>query len=62
MFLVLAAFLLICAAVFGIFGSVLPEEWSKDSWDPFAARPMITCDQIDYHLDECGVLEMRILR
>uniref|UniRef100_A0AAF5PVI5 Major facilitator superfamily (MFS) profile domain-containing protein n=1 Tax=Wuchereria bancrofti TaxID=6293 RepID=A0AAF5PVI5_WUCBA len=61
-FLMLAALLLICAAVFGIFGSALPEEWSKDSWDPSAARPMITFDQIDYHADECGVLEMRILR
>ncbi|KAK6102984.1 Major Facilitator Superfamily protein [Brugia pahangi] len=61
-FLMLAALLLISAAVFGIFGSALPEEWSKDSWDPSAARPMITFDQIDYHADECGVLEMRILR
>ncbi|OZC11954.1 transporter, major facilitator family protein [Onchocerca flexuosa] len=61
MFLILAAFLLICAAVFGIFGSASPEEWSKDSWDPSAARPMITFDQIDYHADECGILEMRIL-
>ncbi|VDK66415.1 unnamed protein product [Onchocerca ochengi] len=62
MFLILAAFLLICAAAFGIFGSASPEEWSKDSWDPSAARPMITFDQIDYHADECGILEMRILR
>uniref|UniRef100_A0A0R3RJH8 MFS domain-containing protein n=1 Tax=Elaeophora elaphi TaxID=1147741 RepID=A0A0R3RJH8_9BILA len=29
-FLILAALLLISAAVFGIFGSALPEEWSKD--------------------------------
>uniref|UniRef100_A0A915Q5X7 Major facilitator superfamily (MFS) profile domain-containing protein n=1 Tax=Setaria digitata TaxID=48799 RepID=A0A915Q5X7_9BILA len=53
-FLLLAALLLISAAVFGIFGSASPEEWSKDSWDPSAARPMITYDQIDYHADECG--------
>ncbi|EFO27790.2 hypothetical protein LOAG_00681 [Loa loa] len=61
-FLMLAALLLISAAVFGMFGSALPEEWSKDSWDPSTARPMITVEQIDYHADECGVLEMRILR
>ncbi|VBB26696.1 unnamed protein product [Acanthocheilonema viteae] len=61
-FLMLAALLLISAAVFGVFGSALPEEWSKDSWDPSAARPMITFDQIDYHADECGLLEMRIIR
>ncbi|KAM3719490.1 putative inorganic phosphate cotransporter [Dirofilaria immitis] len=61
-FLMLAAFLLISAAVFGIFGSASPEEWSKDSWDPSAARPMITFDQIDYHVEECGILEMRILK
>ncbi|CAG9536256.1 unnamed protein product [Cercopithifilaria johnstoni] len=61
-FLMLAALLLISVAVFGMFGSALPEDWSKDSWDPSAARPMITFDQIDYHADECGVLEMRILR
>ncbi|VDN01302.1 unnamed protein product [Thelazia callipaeda] len=60
-FLLIAALLLISAAVFGIFGSAAPEDWSKDSWDPSAARPMITFDQIDYHMEECGVLEMKIL-
>ncbi|VDK39417.1 unnamed protein product [Gongylonema pulchrum] len=61
-FLLLAAIILISAAVFGVFGSAVPEDWSKDSWDPSVARPMITFDQIDYYTDECGILEMKVLR
>ncbi|VDM38341.1 unnamed protein product [Toxocara canis] len=60
-FLVSAALLLICAAIFGFFGDHKAEEWAKESWDPSAARRMISADQIDYHHDECGIVEMRLL-
>ncbi|KHN87034.1 Putative small intestine sodium-dependent phosphate transport protein [Toxocara canis] len=60
-FLVSAALLLICAAIFGVFGDHKAEEWAKESWDPSAARRMISADQIDYHHDECGIVEMRLL-
>lgn len=60
-FLASAALLLICAAIFGFLGDGKAEEWAKESWDPSAARRMISADLIDYHHDECGIVEMRLL-
>lgn len=62
LFILMALILLLTAATFGIFGSGDVEEWAKDSWDPSAARRMINFDQIDYNNDECGLIEMRLLK
>ncbi|VDK46822.1 unnamed protein product [Anisakis simplex] len=59
--LVCAALLLICATIFGFLADVKAEKWAKQSWDPSAARRMINAEQIDYHYDECGIIEMRSL-
>ncbi|VDD90156.1 unnamed protein product [Enterobius vermicularis] len=58
-FITVSAIQLAGAAVFLIIGSSQPEEWSKDSWDPSAGRRLINVDQIDYHSEECGFLEMK---
>ena len=60
-FITIAVVQFLAAAVFAILGSSKPEEWSKHSWDPSAGRRMVSVDQIDFHNEECGFLEMKFI-
>uniref|UniRef100_A0A0N5AIR3 MFS domain-containing protein n=1 Tax=Syphacia muris TaxID=451379 RepID=A0A0N5AIR3_9BILA len=51
----------ITAAVFCILGSWKPEEWSKQTWNPSVGRRLVSVDQIDFHNEECGFIEMKII-
>lgn len=60
-FIVVSAVQLVGAASFIIIGSWKPEDWSKQSWDPSAGRRLVSVDQIDFHNEECGILELKFL-